>query len=87
VDVYVGHGVAEDLVVEVARPESLRFVGEDAAVAVSEGGILFAGKDEVPEERKIRATWVLSAFGLPCASIRGEIRTSGRNPHDRRRSA
>jgi len=42
----------------VDRQLSLRFVGEDAAVAVSEGGILFAGEDAVPEERKIHATWV-----------------------------
>ncbi|HEX5332202.1 MAG TPA: SgcJ/EcaC family oxidoreductase [Cellulomonas sp.] len=37
---------------------SLRFVGEDVAIAVSEGGILFAGEDAVPEARKIHATWV-----------------------------
>ena len=37
---------------------SLRFVGQDAAIAISEGGILFAGEDAVPEARKIHATWV-----------------------------
>lgn len=42
----------------VDRQLSLRFVGEDAAIAVSEGGILFAGEDAVPEARKIHATWV-----------------------------
>jgi uncharacterized protein (TIGR02246 family) len=42
----------------VDRQLSLRFVGDDAAIAVSEGGILFAGEDAVPEARKIRATWV-----------------------------
>jgi len=42
----------------IDRQLSLRFVGEDAAVAVSEGGILFAGEDDVPEARKIHATWV-----------------------------
>jgi uncharacterized protein (TIGR02246 family) len=42
----------------VDRQLSLRFVGQDAAIAVSEGGILFAGEDAVPEARKIHATWV-----------------------------
>ena len=37
---------------------SLRFVGEDAAIAVSESGILFAEEQTVPPERKIYATWV-----------------------------
>jgi len=42
----------------VDKQLSLRFVGEDAAIAISEGGILFAGEDAVPEARKIHATWV-----------------------------
>ena len=42
----------------VDKQLSLRFVGEDAAIAVSESGILFAGEDEVPEARKVNATWV-----------------------------
>jgi uncharacterized protein (TIGR02246 family) len=37
---------------------SLRFVGRDAAIVVSESGILFAGETEVPEVRKVNATWV-----------------------------
>ncbi|MCU1365925.1 MAG: hypothetical protein JWN39_1564 [Ilumatobacteraceae bacterium] len=37
---------------------SLRFVGEDAAIAVSESGILFAGQHEVSEAGKVNATWV-----------------------------
>ena len=38
---------------------SLRFVGEDAAIAVSESAILFAGETEVPDDsRKVNATWV-----------------------------
>ena len=36
---------------------SLRFVGRDAAILVSESGILFAGETEVPDERKVNATW------------------------------
>lgn len=41
------------------RQLSLRFVGSDAAIVLSESGILFAGQDEVPDERKVYATWVL----------------------------
>jgi len=37
---------------------SLRFVGEDAAIVVSGSGILFAGETEVPDARKVNATWV-----------------------------
>ncbi len=37
---------------------SLRFVGRDAAIVVSESGILFAGDSEVPDTRKVNATWV-----------------------------
>ena len=38
---------------------SLRFVGRDAAIVVSESGILFAGQTEVLETGKVNATWVL----------------------------
>ncbi|MFZ0667576.1 MAG: SgcJ/EcaC family oxidoreductase [Acidimicrobiales bacterium] len=37
---------------------SLRFLGRDAAIAISESGILFAGETEVPDTRKVNATWV-----------------------------
>jgi uncharacterized protein (TIGR02246 family) len=37
---------------------SIRFVGRDAAIVVSESGILFAGQDEVPDAGKVNATWV-----------------------------
>jgi uncharacterized protein (TIGR02246 family) len=37
---------------------SFRFVGRDAAIAVSESGILFADETEVPDTRKVNATWV-----------------------------
>ena len=37
---------------------SLRFVGRDAAIVVSESGILFAGQTEVPDTGKVNATWV-----------------------------
>jgi uncharacterized protein (TIGR02246 family) len=38
---------------------SLRFVGRDAAIVVSESAILFAGETEVPDREKVNATWVL----------------------------
>jgi uncharacterized protein (TIGR02246 family) len=37
---------------------SLRFVGRDAAIVVSESGILFAGETEVPDTGKVNVTWV-----------------------------
>ena len=38
---------------------SLRYLGDHGAIVVSESGILFAGETEVPEPRKVNATWVL----------------------------
>ena len=38
---------------------SLRFVGPDAAIVVTESAILFPGQAEVPEAAKVNATWVL----------------------------
>ncbi|WP_034086768.1 SgcJ/EcaC family oxidoreductase [Streptacidiphilus albus] len=38
---------------------SLRFLGRDGAIVVSESGILFAGETEVPDQRRVNATWVL----------------------------
>ena len=37
---------------------SLRFVGRDAAIVVSESGILFGRQTEVPDTGKVNATWV-----------------------------
>jgi uncharacterized protein (TIGR02246 family) len=37
---------------------SIRFVGRDAAIVISESGILFAGQTEVPDAGKVNATWV-----------------------------
>jgi uncharacterized protein (TIGR02246 family) len=41
----------------VNKQLSLRFVGQDGAVATEEAGILFAGETTVPEDRKNYATW------------------------------
>ena len=40
------------------RQLTLRFVGADAAIVVSESGILFGGQTEVPDTAKVNATWV-----------------------------
>ena len=39
--------------------QSIRFLGNDAAVVVSETGILFPGETQVPADRVANATWVL----------------------------
>jgi uncharacterized protein (TIGR02246 family) len=39
--------------------QTVRFLGDDYAIAVSKAGILFAGETEVPASRFIYATWVL----------------------------
>jgi hypothetical protein len=37
---------------------SLRDVGRDAAIVISESGILFPAQTEVPDTGKVNATWV-----------------------------
>ena len=41
------------------HPEDVRFLTDDTAVVISEGGIIFPGQDAVASERLVRATWVL----------------------------
>ncbi|MGC5168922.1 SgcJ/EcaC family oxidoreductase [Luteimicrobium sp. DT211] len=38
---------------------SLRFLGRDAAIVVSESGVLFDGATEAPDSGRVNATWVL----------------------------
>jgi uncharacterized protein (TIGR02246 family) len=47
----------------IDKVESIRFLGENAAVAVSETGVRFPGETEVPAERMVYATWVLEKRG------------------------
>jgi uncharacterized protein (TIGR02246 family) len=42
------------------EPQSVRFLGSEAAIVVTEGGVLMAGQTELPPERLVRATWVLT---------------------------
>lgn len=41
------------------RQLSVRFLGADVAIVLSESGILFPGQDEVPVEGRVNCTWVL----------------------------
>ena len=43
--------------------QSVRFLGDDHAIAVSKAGILFPGEAEVPANRFVYATWVLQRSG------------------------
>jgi uncharacterized protein (TIGR02246 family) len=42
------------------EPQSIRLIGSDAAIAITEGGVLMAGEAELPTERLVRATWVFT---------------------------
>jgi uncharacterized protein (TIGR02246 family) len=42
------------------HPQDIRFLNDETAIVVSEGGILFPGQDVVPSESLVRATWVLA---------------------------
>jgi uncharacterized protein (TIGR02246 family) len=41
------------------HPQDIRFLTDETAIVVSEGGIIFPGQDVVPTEALVRATWVL----------------------------
>jgi uncharacterized protein (TIGR02246 family) len=42
------------------HPQNIRFLTDETAIVVSEGGIVFPGQDVVPTEALVRATWVLA---------------------------
>jgi uncharacterized protein (TIGR02246 family) len=44
----------------IDQPRDVRFPNEDTAIVISEGGIVFPGKNAVPSEGRVRATWVLA---------------------------
>ena len=41
------------------HPTDVRFLTDDTAVVISEGGIIFPGQDAVTSEGLVRASWVL----------------------------
>jgi uncharacterized protein (TIGR02246 family) len=44
----------------VGSPLGLRYLGDDAAILVTQGGVVYAGEEGVAPENEIRATWVLA---------------------------
>jgi uncharacterized protein (TIGR02246 family) len=44
----------------VDAPQSVRYLGEDVALVISEGAILMAGQTEPAAGGRVRATWVLA---------------------------
>jgi len=47
----------------IDQPRDVRFLNEDAAIVISEGGIVFPGQNAVSSEGTVRATWVLAKRG------------------------
>ena len=41
------------------HPVDVRFLTDDTAIVISEGGIIFPGQDAVASEGRVRATWAL----------------------------
>jgi uncharacterized protein (TIGR02246 family) len=44
----------------VDHPQDVRFLSDETAIVVSEGGVVFSGQDGVPSDGLVRATWVLA---------------------------
>jgi uncharacterized protein (TIGR02246 family) len=44
----------------IDQPRDVRFLNEDTAIVISEGGMVFPGQNAVPSEGTVRATWVLA---------------------------
>ncbi|MGQ0842060.1 SgcJ/EcaC family oxidoreductase [Actinokineospora sp.] len=44
----------------VDEPLEIRFLTDDVALAITEGGVLYAGETELPAERVVRTMWVIA---------------------------
>ncbi len=44
----------------IDTPQNVRFVNDETAIVVSEGGIVFPGETTCPSDRRVRATWVVA---------------------------
>ena len=44
----------------IDQPQDVRFLNEDTAIVISEGGIVLPAQNVVPSEGTVRATWVLT---------------------------
>ncbi|WP_143229874.1 SgcJ/EcaC family oxidoreductase [Actinophytocola xanthii] len=42
----------------VDEPQEIRFLSEDSAIVITEGGVLKAGETTLPAERKVRTMWI-----------------------------
>jgi uncharacterized protein (TIGR02246 family) len=42
------------------EPQSVRFLGPDTAIVITEGCVIMAGQTELPSDPQVRATWVLT---------------------------
>lgn len=40
-------------------PLTVKFLSDDTAMVISQGGILLAGEDQVSPERSVRVTWII----------------------------
>jgi uncharacterized protein (TIGR02246 family) len=40
-------------------PLTVRFLGPDTALVISQGGIILDGETETPPARQVRVTWVI----------------------------
>jgi len=43
----------------VEKPVKIKLLTDDVALAVTDGGVLYKGEDELPVEREMRATWIM----------------------------
>jgi uncharacterized protein (TIGR02246 family) len=43
----------------IGQPVKVRFLGDAAALVITEGGVIEAGRDEVSDARAIRASWLI----------------------------
>jgi uncharacterized protein (TIGR02246 family) len=48
-------------------PLQVTFLGDDAAMVITQGGIILDGESEIAPERQIRATWVIARRGTEWA--------------------
>lgn len=55
-DAFAGHYQGTQV---TGQPLDLRFLGRDAAVVTTQGGVLAAGQTEVSDDSAIRASWVV----------------------------
>jgi uncharacterized protein (TIGR02246 family) len=53
----------------IEEPREIKFLTEDVALAISEGGVLLEGEAEIPPARRVRTTWVVVRRGADWALL------------------